>query len=107
MSDEMYPGGPVMVKIDGSKVRQIREQKGLTQLYIATAVEVTTDTVSRWENKSYPSIKKENGLRLAEALEVPLEEILESAAEEPSGENSSVQPADEKEQLIRHFSSKA
>ena len=72
MSDVMYPGGPVMVKIDGSKVRQIREQKGLTQLYIATAVDVTTDTVSRWENKRYPSIKKENGLRLAEALEVPL-----------------------------------
>ena len=97
MSDEMYPGGPVMVKIDGSKVRQIREQKGLTQLYIATAVEVTTDTVSRWENKRYPSIKKENGLKLAEALEVPLEEILESAALEPSAENSPAQPADEKD----------
>ncbi len=95
MSDVMYPGGPVMVKIDGSKVRQIREQKGLTQLYIATAVDVTTDTVSRWENKRYPSIKKENGLRLAQALEVSLEEILETAAEEPSGESSSFQPAGE------------
>ena len=95
MSDVMYPGGPVMVKIDGSKVRQIREQKGLTQLYIATAVDVTTDTVSRWENKRYPSIKKENGLRLAEALEVPLEEILETIAEEPSVENSSFQPVTE------------
>ena len=66
-----------MVKIDGSKVRAIREAKGLTQLYVATAVEVTTDTVSRWENKRYPSVKKENGIKLAEALEVELDEILD------------------------------
>ena len=78
MSDNLYPGGQVMIRIDGSKIRQIREQKGLTQLYIATAVEVTTDTVSRWENKRYPSIKKENGLKLAQALEVELDTILET-----------------------------
>ena len=77
MSDQIYPGSPVMVKIDGSKVRAIREAKGLTQLYVATAVEVTTDTVSRWENKRYPSVKKENGIKLAEALEVELDEILD------------------------------
>jgi transcriptional regulator with XRE-family HTH domain len=78
MSDNMYPAGPAMVKIDGSRIRAIREEKGLTQLYVATAVEVTTDTVSRWENKRYPTIKKENGLKLAEALEVELSEILDS-----------------------------
>ena len=106
MSDVMYPGGPVMVKIDGSKVRQIREQKGLTQLYIATAVEVTTDTVSRWENKRYPSIKKENGLKLAEALEVPLEEILESAAEESFAQSTSAQPAGENNSAATHSPAK-
>lgn len=68
-----------MVKIDGTKIRSIREQKGLTQLYVATVVEVTTDTVSRWENNRYPTIKKENGLKLAEALEVELDEILDSS----------------------------
>jgi transcriptional regulator with XRE-family HTH domain len=72
-----------MVKIDGSKVRSLRESKGLTQLYIATVVGVTTDTISRWENKRYPSIKEENGLKLAESLEVDLEQILEQE-EEPS-----------------------
>jgi transcriptional regulator with XRE-family HTH domain len=70
-----------MVKIDGSKVRGLRESKGLTQLYIATVVEVTTDTISRWENKRYPSIKEENALRLAEALEVTLDKILEKEDE--------------------------
>jgi len=86
MSENIYPGGPVMIKIDGTKIRQLREQKGLTQLYVATAVDVTTDTVSRWENKRYPSIKKENGLKLAHALEVDLEEILESTPDTPGNE---------------------
>lgn len=85
-----------MVKIDGDKVRQLREQKGLTQLYIATVVQVTTDTISRWENKRYPTIKKENGLRLAEALEVDLEEILK--IEEDSDESPEmVEPAGQPE----------
>ena len=70
-----------MVKIDGSKVRSLREAQGLTQLYMATVVGVTTDTISRWENKRYPSIKEENGLKLAEALEVTLDDILEKEAE--------------------------
>jgi transcriptional regulator with XRE-family HTH domain len=70
--------GQNMTRIDGKKIRRIREQKGLTQLYLATVVGVTTDTISRWENRRYPSIKQENGVKLAEALEVELEEILET-----------------------------
>ena len=66
-----------MVKIDGPKVRNLRESKGLTQLYIATVVGVTTDTISRWENKRYPSIKEGNALKLAEALEATIDDILE------------------------------
>ena len=92
MSDDIYPGGPVMIKIDGSKIRRIREQKGLTQLYVATAVEVTTDTVSRWENKRYPSIKKENGIKLAKALEVELEDILDITPEIPEDAPSTKTP---------------
>ncbi len=65
-----------MIKIDGNRIKAIRESQGLTQLYLATAVEVTTDTISRWENKRYPTIKEENGLKLAEALGVQLDEIL-------------------------------
>lgn len=66
-----------MVNINGDKVKSLREQQGLTQLYLATAVGVTTDTISRWENKRYPTIKRDNGLKLAEALEVELSAILE------------------------------
>lgn len=86
----------VMVRIDGSKVKRLREQQGLTQLYVATAVQVTTDTISRWENKRYPSVKKENCIKLAETLGVSFEDILEQQEVRekepeapPSAENNS------------------
>lgn len=66
-----------MVRIDGTRVKILRERLGLTQLYIASVVQVTTDTISRWENKKYPKIKRENAIKLAEALEVCLDEIIE------------------------------
>ena len=72
------------VKIDGVVIKQIREQQSLTQLYVAKMVGVTTDTISRWENNRYPTIKKVNAERLAQALEVSLDAILGSEVEEPS-----------------------
>jgi transcriptional regulator with XRE-family HTH domain len=77
-NNDSYSGGVAMTKIDGEAIRRLRETKGLTQLYIATIVGVTTDTISRWENRRYPSVKQENAARLAEALEVPLPAILQA-----------------------------
>ncbi len=68
---------PASVAISGDAIRRIREAQGLTQLYVAKVVGVTTDTVSRWENNRYPSIRRDNAVKLAEALEVDLEEILQ------------------------------
>lgn len=85
MPENTYNNPIPMVKIDGGKIRKIREQKGLTQLYIATAVQVTTDTISRWENKHYPTIKKENAIKLAEALAVSLQDILLTEHAQPEG----------------------
>jgi len=64
------------VALDGSVLKQLREEKRLTQLYVSKVVGVTTDTISRWENNRYPSMRRENALKLAEALEVPVEELL-------------------------------
>jgi transcriptional regulator with XRE-family HTH domain len=64
------------VNIDGAAIKRIREQQELTQLYVAKVVGVTTDTISRWENNRYPTIKRLNAQRLAEALEVDLEQIV-------------------------------
>ena len=80
MSNELPP----TVCLNGVAVRRIREEKKLTQLYVSKVVGVTTDTISRWENNRYPSIKRENALRLAEALEVSVKEILEPECPEES-----------------------
>lgn len=77
--------GPPMVRVDGGKIRQLREARGLTQLYLSTVVGVTTDTISRWENKRYQSIKLENGEKLAQALEVPLSDIQEDLSPDEQG----------------------
>lgn len=84
MSDsEQY--NRAMVRIDGARVKELRERQGLTQLYMATAVGVTTETISRWENRRYPSIMRENAEKLAEALAVRLPEILETNPEAEGG----------------------
>jgi transcriptional regulator with XRE-family HTH domain len=88
---DLPPGALPVVRINGEKIRQLREAKGLTQLYVATSVEVTTDTISRWENRRYPTIKKENALKLAEALEVTLADIEDNTP--PAEEPVSVAPA--------------
>jgi transcriptional regulator with XRE-family HTH domain len=77
------------VAIDGEAVRRIREEKRLTQLYVSKVVGVTTDTVSRWENNRYPTIRRDNALKLAEALEVTLSDILKQnpIAEESAEKN--------------------
>ena len=89
---------PPTVKIDGSKIKEIRESQGLTQLYVATAVGVTTDTISRWENRKYPTIKRENALKLAEALEVDVEEILETEEEPEKEQAEQKQPLEQEEE---------
>lgn len=65
-----------IVPLDGPRAKKIREAKKLTQLYVANVVGVTTDTISRWENNRYPTIKRDNAEKLASALEVGLEEII-------------------------------
>jgi len=64
------------VALDGAALKRRREEQKLTQLYVSKVVGVTTDTISRWENNRYPSIRRDNALKLAEALEVDLEELL-------------------------------
>lgn len=87
-----YPGSVPMIRIDGAKIRQLRESNKLTQLYLATVVGVTTDTISRWENKRYQSIKLENAEKLAQALEIDLAEIRKQEQEEPELQTPAIQP---------------
>ncbi len=96
---------PPTIKLDGNKVKKIREDKGLTQLYVATVIGVTTDTISRWENKRYPSIKRENAVKLAEALGVSVEELLEDEKEKAEQAHSLKQAIPESTRTKRGFRS--
>jgi transcriptional regulator with XRE-family HTH domain len=72
------------IALDGAALKRIREERKLTQLYVSKVVGVTTDTISRWENNRYPSMRRDNALKLAEALEVDLDALLlKPAAEAP------------------------
>jgi len=80
-TEDQIPRSPVTrVSVNGNKIKYIRESKGLTQLYVATFLGVTTDTVSRWENGRYPTVKWENVEKLAEALAVDPEELMDIEA---------------------------
>lgn len=75
------------IAINGDNIKRIRESKNLTQLYIATALGVTVDTVSRWENRRSPNMKMENAVKLAEILDITIEEITEPAILEEEKES--------------------
>jgi len=88
------------VAIDGNAIRKIREEKRLTQLYVSKVVGVTTDTVSRWENNRYPTIMRDNVLKLAEALEVDIDEILKQDHEPEVSDPDNIPPAAKKKNWI-------
>ncbi len=73
---------PPTVRLDGARLRRTREARGLTQLYVAEATGVTVETVSRWENRPRPAVRRENAEALARALGVSLDELV--AGQEPA-----------------------
>jgi transcriptional regulator with XRE-family HTH domain len=77
-NDRQNSSPQVTVAIDGTKIKAIRESKGLTQDYLATVVGVAIRTVSCWENNRSPNIKRENAESVALALEVSVEDIKKS-----------------------------
>ncbi len=79
------------VCLDAAEIKRIRERQKLTQLYVSKVVGITTDTVSRWENNRYPTIRRENALKLAEALDVSLDDILLKPVDELAGSEHTVQ----------------
>lgn len=89
----MKPFSSPSVSIDGEAIRRVREEGRLTQLYVAKVVGVTTDTVSRWENNRYPTMRRDNALKLAEALEVELESILKQEEISPEPLTGNLLPA--------------
>lgn len=62
----------------GQKLKKARQKAGVTQEQIAEVIGVSRQTISNWENnRSYPDIA--SVLRLSEAYEVSLDELLKEA----------------------------
>lgn len=91
MDEKNYMENSSTVCLDAVEVKRIREEMQLTQLYVSKVVGVTTDTISRWENNRYPTIRRENALKLAEALEVPLIALLLKTEEDLAPVQSAVE----------------
>ncbi len=57
-----------------SKIKELRKQKNISQIYIANLIGVKQNTFSQWETGSrIPSIKQ--AIKLAEILETTVEEL--------------------------------
>lgn len=69
--------------IVGSRIRAVRTRLGLSQEALAERLHVTRQTVSNWETgRNLPDIE---GLKaLAEALEVPVEQLIYQEGRSPS-----------------------
>lgn len=71
----------------GSKVASLRKEKGMTQLELARKMGVTDKAVSKWERDlSLPDVSSLP--RLAEVLDVSVEELLQAKAVHTEGEAS-------------------
>lgn len=96
MSHDRYSDKSSAVQLDAASVKRIREERQLTQLYVSKVVGVTTDTISRWENNRYPTIRRENAIKLADALDVALDDILlqlAGPADQPAVAGGRTRPA--------------
>ena len=59
----------------GAKLKDARSRSGLTQEYVAEAVQVSRQTISNWENeRSYPDIV--SVIRLSDLYDISLDELL-------------------------------
>lgn len=70
--------------INGSRLKQAREAKGLTQSDLATLVDLPQPVISRLEIGNYP-LENEEIVRLANRLEVPVQFLFRAAIELPDG----------------------
>lgn len=63
----------------GRRIKLARERKGLTQLEFALEANVSPSSVARWESGKLPPVREL--MRLADLLEVPVEDLVESPGE--------------------------
>ena len=60
----------------GEKIKELRENKGISQYKLAELTGINRSTINRYENGSIQKISFDNLLRICEALEIDIKEII-------------------------------
>ena len=63
-------------KMIGEKIKEIREEKGITQYRLSQLTGINRSTIKRYEENYIKKISLENLIKICNALEVDIKEIL-------------------------------
>lgn len=75
-------------KLDGGRLRSLREDAWMTQGELASEAEVSRQTIADMENGRRPYPKGATMLRIARVLQVEREDLLEASLEAHGGASS-------------------
>ena len=60
----------------GEKIKELREEKGISQYRLAELTGINRSTINRYENGSIQKISFDNLIKICEALEIDIKEII-------------------------------
>ena len=60
----------------GKKIKEIREEKGISQYRLAQLTGINRSTINRYENGLIQKVSFDNLLKICEALEVDIKNII-------------------------------
>ena len=60
----------------GNKIKEIREEKGISQYRLAQLTGINRSTINRYENGLIQKISFDNLLKICEALEIDIKNII-------------------------------
>lgn len=60
----------------GEKIKELRENKGISQYKLAELTGINRSTINRYENGSIQKISFDNLLKICEALETDIKNII-------------------------------
>ena len=60
----------------GNKIKEIREEKGISQYRLAQLTGINRSTINRYENGLIQKVSFDNLLKICEALEIDIKNII-------------------------------
>lgn len=60
----------------GEKIKELRENKGMSQYRLAEITGINRSTINRYENNNIKKISLDNLIKICEALDVNIKEII-------------------------------